>query len=110
MTSAGRGPPKPLRILVVGGMTRLEPFYRDAPEGVTIDIVPADCPSLEERAEAADALVLIVGAISHSAAAKVRHVSRRRGTPLAAATGPSVSRVRASIAAAFAIARSAAPR
>lgn len=97
---------KTIRILVVGGMTRLEPYYRDAPTGVDIDVVSVDCSSLEERAEAADALVLVVGAVSHAAAAKVRHVARRRGTPLASATGPSVSRVRASIAEAFAIVRS----
>jgi len=89
-----------VRVLVVGGLTRLDPFYRDAPEGggVEIDAVYVDCPSLEARAEAADALVLVASNVSHSAAAKVRNVARRRGTPLESATGPSVSRVRASIA------------
>ena len=52
-------------------------------------------------AEAADALVLVASNVSHPAAAKVRNVARRRGTPLASAMGPSVSRVRASIASAF---------
>jgi len=61
--------------------------------------------SLEARAEAADALVLVASNVSHSAAAKVRLVARRRGTPLASAMGPSVSRVRASIASAFIAAR-----
>ena len=94
-----------LRVLVVGGLTRLDPFYRDAPSGIEIDAVYVDCPSLEARAEAADALVLVASNVSHSAAAKVRLVARRRGTPLASAMGPSVSRVRASIASAFIAAR-----
>ncbi len=94
-----------LRILVVGGLTRLDPFYRDAPPGIEIDTVFVDCASLDARAEAADALVLVTGNISHSAAAKVRRVASRRGLPLASATGPSVSRVRASIAQAFVAAR-----
>jgi hypothetical protein len=101
-----------LRVLVVGGFTRLEPFYVDAPPGVddiVIEAVFVDCPSLEARAEAADALVLVASNVSHSAAAKVRNAARRRGTPLESALGPSVSRVRASIAAAFLAARAAAP-
>ena len=87
-----------VRVLVVGGLTRLDAFYRDAPPGIAIDVISADCPSLGARAEAADALVLVVGNVSHSAADKVRSIARRRGAPLAAATGASVSRVRASIA------------
>jgi hypothetical protein len=96
---------RPIRVLVVGGLTRLDPFYRAAPAAVEIDTVFVDSPSLETRAEAADALVLVVGQISHSAAAKVRNVARRWGKPLASATGPSLSRVRASIAVAYAAAR-----
>lgn len=94
-----------IRVLIVGGLTRLDPHYREAPNGVEIDAVYVDCPSLEARAEAADALVLVSSNVSHPAAAKVRNVARRNGTPLASATGPSVSRVRASIAAAFVAAR-----
>jgi hypothetical protein len=90
-----------VRVLVVGGLTRLDPYYRDAPAGVDIDAIYVDCPSLEARAEAADALVLVASNVSHPAAAKVRNVARRKGTPLESAMGPSVSRVRASIASAF---------
>ena len=89
---------KALRILVVGGITRFEPYYRDAPLGVDVDIAFVDSGSLEARAQAADGIVLVVGVVSHSAAAKVKDISRRRGTPLLTASGPSVSRVRASIA------------
>lgn len=98
---------RPVRVLVVGGMTRLEPFYRDAPENVSVDVASVDSGSLEDRASAADALVLVVGTVSHSAAEKIRDVSRRRGKPLTAATGPSVSRVRAAIASAFLLATTA---
>jgi hypothetical protein len=104
LAAAGVNEPR-LRILVVGGLTRLDPFYRDAPAGVEIDAVYVDCPSLEARAEAADALVLVASNVSHSAAAKVRSAAKRRGTPLESSLGPSVSRVRASIASAFVAAR-----
>jgi hypothetical protein len=90
-----------VRVLVVGGLTRLDPYYRDAPAGIAIEAIYVDCPSLEARAEAADALVLVASNVSHPAAAKVRNVARRKGTPLESAMGPSVSRVRASIASAF---------
>jgi Uncharacterized protein conserved in bacteria (DUF2325) len=92
-----------LRILVVGGFTRLDPFYRDAPADVDVDVdaIYDDCPSLEARAAAADAIVLVATNVSHPAAAKVRIAARRHGTPLETARGPSVARVRASITAAF---------
>ncbi|MBX3212924.1 MAG: DUF2325 domain-containing protein [Labilithrix sp.] len=98
-------PTRAIRVLVVGGLTRLDAHYRAAPVGVEIDTVNADGGSLETRAAAADALVLVVGNVSHAAAAKVRSLARRRGTPLASATGASVSRVRAAIALAFVAAR-----
>ncbi|MBX3259022.1 MAG: DUF2325 domain-containing protein [Labilithrix sp.] len=97
--------PRAIRVLVVGGLTRLDAHYRAAPAGVEIDTVNADGGSLETRAAAADAIVLVVGNVSHAAAAKVRSIARRRGTPLASATGASVSRVRAAIALAFVAAR-----
>lgn len=94
-----------IRVLIVGGLTRLDAYYRDAPDGIEIDAVYVDCPSLEARAEAADALVLVSSHVSHPPAAKVRNVARRAGTPLAAATGPSLSRVRAAVTTAFVAAR-----
>ncbi|MBX3226552.1 MAG: hypothetical protein KIT84_32175 [Labilithrix sp.] len=89
-------------------MTRLEPYYRDAPAGIVIDIASVDCPSLEERAATADGLVLVVGTVSHAAATKVRLVARRRDIPLRSAMGPGVSRVRAAIATAYLDARASA--
>jgi hypothetical protein len=91
----------PVRVLVVGGLTRRDAYYREAPAGVVVEAIYVDSPSLEARAEAADALVLVASNVSHPAAAKVRNAARRRGTPLESAIGPSVSRVRASIASAF---------
>lgn len=105
MTVRSDGEHRALRVLVVGGLTRLDIHYRHAPAGVEIEAIYMDCPTLEARAEAADALVLVASNVSHPAAAKVRNVARRRGTPLEAAMGPSVSRVRASIASAFLAAR-----
>lgn len=85
-------------MLVVGGLTRLDAEYRrGAPEGTEVEAILGDCPSLEARANAADALVLIVGNVSHPAAAKVRHVARRRGTPLASLRTASAARVRATV-------------
>ena len=89
-----------VRILVVGGLTRLDGEYdRDLPEGVEVDAILGDCPSLGTRASSADALVLVVGNVSHAAAAKVRRVARLRGTPLASVPSASASRVRTTIAA-----------
>lgn len=88
-----------VRVLVVGGLTRLDAHYRAALEGVDVDALYVNCPRLEASCEAADALVLVLGNVSHGAAAKVRDVARRRGTPLAEVTSPGVSRVRATIAA-----------
>lgn len=104
---AGRPSHHPIRVLVVGGLTRLDAFYRDVPQTgeIDVDAVYVDSPTLEQRAEVADALVLVVGNISHSAAAKVRSISRRRAKPLVSATGASTSRVRAAIALAYAAAR-----
>jgi hypothetical protein len=99
-----------VRVLVVGGLTRLDEFYRAAAAGVEIEAIYVDSPSLEARAEAADALVLVASNVSHPAAAKVRNVARRKGTPLESALGPSVSRVRASIASAFLAAKQRAQR
>lgn len=96
---------RPIRVLVVGGLTRLDSFYREAPAAIEIDTVFVDSPSLQTRAEAADAIVLVVGQISHAAAAKVRITARRFDKPLASATGPSLSRVRAAISLAYVSAR-----
>lgn len=91
------------RVLVVGGLARLEAFYRDAPdaEALDVDIANEDCPSLEARAHAADAIVLVLGHLSHPVAAKMKGIARRCGIPLVTSPGSSVSRVRASIAAAW---------
>lgn len=86
-----------LRVLVVGGLDRLDAQYRDASPGVDVEFISVDGPLLERRAEAADALVLLVNNVSHAAAGKVRRVAKRRGTPLVAVTGAGVSKVRASI-------------
>lgn len=94
-------------MLVVGGLTRLDAFYRAAPSGIEVEALYVDGPTLEARAEAADALVLVASNVSHPAAAKVRSAARRLGIPLTQATSPSVSRVRASIAEAFSAARAA---
>lgn len=95
-----------VHVLVVGGLARLDAHYREAPPGdLALDIAYVDSASLETRACAADALVLVTGQISHSAAEKVRLVARRRAVPLVAATNPSLSRVRAAIAAAYVAAK-----
>jgi hypothetical protein len=87
------------RVLVVGGLTRLGARYRiDASNDLDVEATPGDSPSLEAKAEAADAVVLVLNHLSHAAAAKVRRVARRRGTPVASITSSSAARVRASIA------------
>jgi hypothetical protein len=98
------------RVLVVGGLRRLDAFYRDAPAGLVdgagqplleVDCANEDCPSLEARAATSDAIVLVLGHLSHSVAAKMKGIARRRGIPVVTSTGSSVSRVRASVASAW---------
>jgi hypothetical protein len=97
-----------LRILVVGGLARLDAHYREVhfPAGtgprlerLDIDCANEDCPSLDARAQAADGLVLVLGHLSHPTAAKVRAIAKRRGIPLVTSPGSSVARVRACIGA-----------
>lgn len=95
-----------LRVLVVGGLERLDAHYRDVPgDELAIELAYLDSAALEGRALAADAIVLVTGHVSHAAAEKVRLVARRRRVPLVPATSPSLSRVRAAIATAFVAAR-----
>jgi len=94
---------KARRVLVVGGLTRLHARYREGDpddaidEQPVIDVVPTDSGALEAKVEAADAIVLVLDHVSHAAAAKVRRIARRRGTPVASITSSSAARVRASI-------------
>lgn len=99
-----------VRVLVVGGLRRLDAFYRDVPTDLvgedgkaSLDVASAnvDCPSLDARAGTADAIVLVLGHLSHSVAARIRGIARRRGIPIFSSAGSSVSRVRGSVAAAW---------
>jgi len=97
--SAGAAPGERFRVLVVGGLTRLDAEYREgAPDDVEVDAVMADCTSLERRAEAADGLVLVASNVSHAAAAKVRSVARRRNKPLTAVRSAGAHRIRGAVA------------
>ena len=98
-----------VRVLVVGGLTRLLHRYREAPAGIDIDATDVDMKSLDSHAAHADAFVLVTTHVSHPAAAKVREAARARGLPLVQIQSASLSRVRQSIveAAAAAAARRA---
>jgi hypothetical protein len=96
-------------ILLVGGLERLDGHYRDAPPGLEVDAVYVDSVTLERRAEAADAIVLVTGHISHAAALKVRTIARRRNVPLVSALTPSISSVRNAVGTALLSVRRAMP-
>ena len=88
-------------ILLVGGLERLDGYYRAKPDGLDIRAVYIDSGALAKKAEHADAIVLVTGHISHAAADKARAIARRRGIPLVSALTPSISAVRHAMATAL---------
>ena len=89
--------PRPIRVLVVGGLDRLAHLYSERADAVVVDTIPRDVPTLQERLGAADGVVVVVSMISHPAAQKVRKVTKTRGTPVMHAGGPGLGQVRRTI-------------
>jgi hypothetical protein len=78
------------RVVVVGGLLRLDAHYRERHDGLDVDTIYTDGASLERRLPGALGVVLVDGMISHPAMRKVRKVARREHVP-------SVHEVRAQI-------------
>lgn len=85
------------RVVLVGGLERLDALYRQREDDVRVDVVHGDSPALSERVDGADGVVVVMGMISHSAAHKVQRISRQRGMPMMRAGGPGLGNVRRTI-------------
>jgi hypothetical protein len=86
--------PRRHRVLVVGGLTRLEQQYRCcSSEGVTVDVANSNSSRLGESVSHADAIVVIVPNVSHAAVQSVRRHAKRLGLPVAHAKSPSAKHV-----------------
>lgn len=85
------------RVVVVGGLLRLDAHYRERHDGLDVDTIYTDGASLERRLPGALGVVLVDGMISHPAMRKVRKVARREHVPIVHAGSPGVHEVRAQI-------------
>lgn len=84
---------RPARILVVGGLTRLQSQYRACSEDVHVDVANANSHRLGDSVGAANAVLVIVPNVSHAAVERVRRQARRYGVPMGRALSPGVSEV-----------------
>lgn len=86
-----------IRVVVVGGIERLDKLYRERDDDVQVDTVFRDGHALGERIDGADGVIVIVGVISHTAAQKATRLTRQRGTPMVRVRSPGIGQVRRSI-------------
>ena len=70
------------RVLVVGGLTRLERQYRTSLPGVRVEVANVDSSRLKHAVGEADAVLIIVSHVSHAAVARVQRQARRSGVPV----------------------------
>jgi len=70
------------RVLIVGGLTRLERQYRTSLPGVCVDVANVDSSRLKHAVGEADAVLIIVSHVSHAAVARVQRQARRSGVPV----------------------------
>ncbi len=82
------------RVLVVGGLARLEQEYRCCGnDKVTVDVANDNSAKLGASLANSDSIIVVVNRVSHSAVDHVRRHARRRGTPVVHATSSSVRHV-----------------
>ncbi|MGC4063898.1 MAG: DUF2325 domain-containing protein [Polyangiaceae bacterium] len=85
---------RPRRVLIVGGLTRLEREYRCcATDEVTVEVANTNSARLGESVSHADAIVVIVPNVSHAAVQSVRRHARRLGLRVVHARSPSARHV-----------------
>jgi hypothetical protein len=84
---------RPRRVLVVGGLARLEPQYRDCAGDVRVEVANANSPRLKHWIGSADAVLVVVPLVSHAAVDCVRRQARRHGVPVARAGSAGVGEI-----------------
>jgi hypothetical protein len=85
------------RVLVVGGLRRLETHYREREDAVDVDVVNENSHSIDQRLPTADGVVMVTGMVSHAAAERVRRLARKYAVPLVQTNGPGVGQVRRAV-------------
>jgi len=85
------------RVLVVGGLTRLQSHYRQCLHGLEIEVANANDTRLKHSIAAADAILVLVPHVSHAAVARVRDEALRAGVLVAHASSSGVGEVKRSI-------------
>ncbi len=81
------------RVLVVGGLDRLRPQYRDCAGKVRVEVANANSSRLKHAIVGADAVLVLVPHVSHAAVDRVRRQARRYGVPVARASSSGVGEV-----------------
>ena len=74
------------RVLVVGGLARLEPQYRECANDVTVEVANVSSPRLKHTISNADAVLVLVSHVSHAAVHRVQRQARRYGVPVVRST------------------------
>lgn len=94
VASSQKQRPKRHRVLVVGGLARLEQLYRcyDSND-VSVEVANSNSSRLAVSVSHADSVVVIVPNVSHAAVQNVRRHARRLGLPVVHATSPSAKHV-----------------
>ena len=85
--------PRPQRVLVVGGLDRLQSQYRDCAGEVRVDVANVNSQRLKHSIGAVDAVLVVVPNVSHAAVDRVRRQARRYGVPVTRAASAGVGEV-----------------
>ena len=85
------------RVLVVGGLRRLETHYRERDDDVSVDVVNENSSTIDHRLPTADGVVMVTGMVSHAAAERVRRLARKYDVRLVQTNGPGVGQVRRAV-------------
>ena len=81
------------RVLVVGGLVRLQSQYRDLAGAVEVDVANVNSQRLKHSIGSADVVLVVVPNVSHAAVDRVRQQARRFGVPVARAASAGVGQV-----------------
>jgi len=71
-------------IVVIGGMDRLTPYYREEAKrlGITLRVFPTFERAMQQKLRNSDGVVLFTGKISHAGRREAINAARRHNVPL----------------------------